>query len=361
MNFLQRLLQMAQMARATDVFQLLISEWAAGNLTEDVLPLTSKMFLGTVFTDEVLQMLIEVDETITFINIIDDIQQLDASPAVIVGCERLNTIFGKQSYSTYKSLHADLEQRQKDIEDRNQAVFDFLTRCMEETSPPLPKPVWIKLFADLPENKEELQQFTVAVAVTQLPEPRVIAEIMTGGLGAAGIGSAEEIGNWKIQWEERARRNELTAEERQTVLTYLTRVLRAELSSHDDLARVYGPSHPPEMTELNDDPEFPCSMHGGCRMFLCVCLENVDNEFGTDPKPPATVEWFRGSCDKCHGKIEHKHYAVRKPIFLGGWLGCYCSWDCIRKDMGTPSDLGTVAMIDAFEKKVLEVGIQDRN
>jgi len=42
--------------------------------------------------------------------------------------------------------------------------------------------------------------------------------------------------------------------------------------------------------------------------------------------------WFTGNCDECWYKIKKLRYAVRKPMQEGGWVGQFCSWDCVRKN-----------------------------
>ena len=50
----------------------------------------------------------------------------------------------------------------------------------------------------------------------------------------------------------------------------------------------------------------------------------------------------------------------------GGWIGCYCSFKCLRDgvsdkelDEGRP-DLATRSMVDSLEDQFDDIGIQDR-
>lgn len=54
-----------------------------------------------------------------------------------------------------------------------------------------------------------------------------------------------------------------------------------------------------------------------------------DNRFIDDPEDQF-ANWFTGNCDECWFKIRNKRYAVRKPLQTGGWIGQFCSWDCVR-------------------------------
>jgi hypothetical protein len=77
----------------------------------------------------------------------------------------------------------------------------------------------------------------------------------------------------------------------------------------------------------------PQGKEGPCRMFYCVCREfddeEIDNEF-LDEEIDSSA-WFSGECDVCEAKIQKLQYAVRFPVDGGGWLGCYCSFGCLRK------------------------------
>ena len=60
---------------------------------------------------------------------------------------------------------------------------------------------------------------------------------------------------------------------------------------------------------------------------------------------------------------------VRMPVEGGGWLGCYCSWKCVRDDI-PEQDEGIVELLDTsgirnflvdyFENKIREIGVYDR-
>jgi hypothetical protein len=71
---------------------------------------------------------------------------------------------------------------------------------------------------------------------------------------------------------------------------------------------------------------------GPCRMFRCICREFDDNDdeisYDEDVKPEDV--WFTGNCDICQKKISNYRHALRFPIDGGGWIGCYCSFECLE-------------------------------
>ena len=65
-----------------------------------------------------------------------------------------------------------------------------------------------------------------------------------------------------------------------------------------------------------------CSNYGGCRMLLCRCGEGDYFDYTNDREP----DWYTGHCAWCHRKVALRH-AKRIPLPVGGWRGCYCTWN----------------------------------
>ena len=72
---------------------------------------------------------------------------------------------------------------------------------------------------------------------------------------------------------------------------------------------------------------------GGPRMFLDNSFTFTDNDFEQEDDSP---DWFTGECFYCHNKIPNRRWAVRLPHWAGGWMGCFCSWDCVRYELVSP-------------------------
>lgn len=107
-----------------------------------------------------------------------------------------------------------------------------------------------------------------------------------------------------------------------------------------DLFRMYGPSN--RIGEDDEDRE--CL---DCRMLSCDCLMEDETDF---------ENWF-GRCEICLNKIKDISWALRAPHKNGGWYGCYCCFDCLKKDIEEDN-------IDNFEKvrsQILTFGIMDRS
>jgi thiol-disulfide isomerase/thioredoxin len=94
-------------------------------------------------------------------------------------------------------------------------------------------------------------------------------------------------------------------------------------------------------------------------MFTCRVYDQDD--FG------GYADWFTGNCQWCFGKIRRRRHAVRMPLPMGGWRGCYCDWSCVDDhlvDIETNGDgntdiLAIVGLIQYFMKQLHDYGIQD--
>ena len=148
------------------------------------------------------------------------------------------------------------------------------------------------------------------------------------------------------------------------------------IKENKNIFRVYGPvnSYPDtDFSELmTEEGEYDVNLiFGGARMFTDLSQE-------VDPETSVSLdEWFTGSCMQCFRRIRSYHYAVREPGLLGGWSGCFCSWECVRGsisdgqsaydfegDINDPSKLNMyaikLALTIQIENEMLDIGIAER-
>lgn len=165
--------------------------------------------------------------------------------------------------------------------------------------------------------------------------------------------------------------DEMDANERSNFLN-LFRVDPIEVEAiqqNQDVFRVYGPVNQYADTDFStlETPEGEPDIHkvfGGARMFTDMQLE------GEDEWDMPIDDWFRGFCQDCNKRIKKYFYAVREPRILGGWLGCYCNWDCVRtkikRELEDNEELRDMlkirlALIDEVDTTVRRIGIADRD
>jgi hypothetical protein len=174
-------------------------------------------------------------------------------------------------------------------------------------------------------------------------------DMMIKGLTMYGLEVMDMEGTKKILYDKVSNMNE------EQLLDYMKYLFRDEYRKYfmEDMSlfNIMGPVHPRMEVELD-----LCQKFGGCRMLYCNCFEY--HIFDPDSKSEKLLhghEWFKGKCDKCSRGIEKRCHAVRKPLPEGGWMGTFCSWNCLYLSGNVEDDL-----ISRFEKEVNEKKILDR-
>lgn len=130
---------------------------------------------------------------------------------------------------------------------------------------------------------------------------------------------------------------------------------RLNLGSNRDLFRLFGPVNVQVADQLQVDDE--CSNFGGCRMLVCRCFEG-------SPLSPSTERedhWFTGYCDYCLNQIESYRHAVRIPFLVGGWVGCFCSWDCCRRPASLEKYIVLLSGEEIYERVDVETELASAN
>jgi hypothetical protein len=167
-----------------------------------------------------------------------------------------------------------------------------------------------------------------------------------------------------------------TSDKKRLLVDGVANEILSALSDDINLYKIYGPSNVDVDADLTDTSD-PCSRHGGSRMFVCECY--------TIPDDDGSVNWFSGSCDECLKRIYRKCWAIRKPMIGGDWMGCFCSFDCIRdsivdsdppnraeipfdvpanvdnSNMEFPLSVLQLKMVDQLEDEMYTNGIYDRD
>ena len=100
---------------------------------------------------------------------------------------------------------------------------------------------------------------------------------------------------------------------------------------------------------------------GPCRMLQCECLggDGVD-----DPEPyqnDGNITWFHGKCDSCGKFIMDISHALRFPNHHGGWKGCYCSFECMKKDPPHKVTKEENILLGIMKANIDRDGIMDRS
>lgn len=117
--------------------------------------------------------------------------------------------------------------------------------------------------------------------------------------------------------------------------------------------RKYGPRNAFPVESKQKVDLYECTATGGCRMFSCMHFEHNNDPENQEPKD----DWFTGVCRECSINIKNRKYAVRRPLKGGGFVSCFCSFECMRNFV-KPDEIET-EMIHLIEKNIFRKGIYD--
>ena len=338
-----------------------LDRWKVTFPDSDQISMMARLFTLHSVNVPTLTFLSSIHTDYTFVELFDELILFDNSPQIAIACGRADAVYGNQPHETYKML------REKAIEQGNYVIEEFLIEKIAETAPFAKRGEYLKnyLAEYYPqfENRLPTEKELYDIAHTEsrkeveteivFPSNDETVNLLTEGLNNLGI-SVEDI--------ERAKdviRKEIENEDRkkELLLPILKERKEKELDKDRLLFWTFGPSNPLLNQNLNLDT--PSARYGGGRMFLFEL-------FDYDEENDYIVDWFTGSCRQCLLRIRNRWDALRKPGSMGGWKYCYCSFDCMRKDHEETElqedriDILTSKLIDAFEKTIFSIGIQDR-
>jgi hypothetical protein len=270
--------------------------------------------------------------------------EFDSSGQIITACQKADKIFGPQPYETYKIV----QEHAYELDNNN--VYEYATDKMEETAPYAEYPTWL-IKPDVLITDEELQKIPEKEINFEVPSDEEAVELMTKGLTHLGIsvGDLERAKTFLLQ-----KLSVSTMKEKIEILKPIMKNQTNEISTSDkELFRIFGPANP--LVDQDLTLNTPSSKYGGCRLFL-------DETFSYNEEFEYVEDWFT-PCNYCHLKIRKRWHALRKPRAHGGFVGCYCSFKCVRESVfwdGEEPDLLTHELINIFEKEIKETGIYDR-
>lgn len=281
----------------------------------------------------------------------------------------LDTIFGKQPYDVYEKLICILQPPNYiaptniDIADFNRVVYSHVLNIVKGISHYAPIPKWVlKITKRTPDDIPYDDAKSLPI---KLPDANEAADLIVND-----ISKDIKLGctNVDISLMKSTIIAAYSAAETDLKKVYiLLPVLHLLLNREEEdikLFRYFGPSNPIINTE---------GISGEiCTRMLCDTSyfdHDIDEEdILGDERELSPLEWYEGTCDKCNRKIHQYNHCFRMPRPCGGWLGCYCSANCVKDDLLVPSNEDEtmdyeirIYLIDYFEKLINKIGIYDIN
>lgn len=319
------------------------------------LPLLNQILMDTGLDDRVVVFVLENYPEKSYLSLALDFIKWRDDPNIVPGLTRLEDIKGPLEISEYQELYNTASTS-------NLNAATFFEYQLNTRSDYAEIPSWVKNFTEEKEIPREDE------LIIPEPEPFIfdtpknnedVVELLTEGLRLSGK-SEEEVE--LAQSELRKRLVASTQEEKaQIVHEALENSARGNLADDEELFALLGPVNTIVDSDLTDD-EGLCQKYGGCRMLCCIEFEDFltsGNEviYPIDQYKP--TDWFTGHCQVCHLRIHRPSHALRMPLDHGGWKGCYCSEQCLRKDIPSKNKL-VEELINEVMIQLNKIGIQDR-
>ena len=265
------------------------------------------------------------------------------------------------------------------------SIRRHLRFSLEKVAEYAPVPKYIRNFdidaGELPELVEPTEEELDKVSIATLADFLVVSEYQDGLLAGANILLSDDASKNVEFLTEKLELLDIEDRQKLARMYKLNPNEIGALQNNPNLFRVYGPVNmylDEDFSNFKTEEGLPNInvVTGGARMF-----SDMKIEFDPDSDEiPDT--WFTGVCGACSKRILAYHHAVRVPHQTGGWMGCYCSWECVRdfvKALATPDNtleeepdagydpdqynfyLLRLALIDEYEEQMNEFGIQDRD
>jgi hypothetical protein len=121
--------------------------------------------------------------------------------------------------------------------------------------------------------------------------------------------------------------------------------------------RVWGPKNSIPGKECASGPDGK----GPCRMLQCECLDLDEDDNNDIYENEGEVTWFKGKCDGCGDFIPDLSHALRFPHRNGGWVGCYCSFDCMVNHPPDQICKEENILLGIMKENIDRYGIMDRS
>lgn len=352
-----------------DAIPMIIAVWAAANVDEDYAPTATMVFLYKDLLPGFFPFYAKVFTEWTYEWHMTNLLVLNNDEGTQMACERIHQAYGDQPLEVYKNVLYEVRLRKDGLLPYNVYIEEFIGNIMSlsKNGEYAEIPEWIiYIEGEIPSHEQWVETLPILGDVDfVIPNADEAAQLIIDNLKIQN--------NIPPEAESQAYDDlyaTLSGASLKTRIALIAPFVKVpnELRLFDDeeMFRILGPSFPLAGDNyLDSRSQNPCARFGGCRAMLCFEYENNDGygevllEDVDSTGLYAMLEWYTGACDFCRKKIRAKHHAVRMPMDTGGWLGCYCSFKCIRNDIVKPNPIRE-PLVDIFENQYRKYGIYDR-
>jgi len=365
----ESILEILNKAERLDLINKFIDMMTEANSEENTVPYICKLLTYNI-SEDVLTTINQV-KGLEYYPLVDGLMEMHDENAVWSAITKIKILF-PDDFLKNSLIDNDLRNLLAKAEDlQNISIKQYIGALITvNTKKEIKKPYWI-----VTKENEPIKTHKELVEKLVIPEIKPWVSSNTEKSVQRDVNYLVSLIDESIDLE--SAREDLTkkmssmsAEERMENINWLRKnnsLMQLELE--EEIFKVLGACLPwPDGINLEKESKDPCALFGGCRVWTCYENENINEDTGGDIIEDvvdrgllAELEWFKGQCDgvNCQRKISYKHWAVRMPLEIGGWIGCYCSFECIRNDVESDNEV-RMKLINGFEEIYNTVGIYDR-
>lgn len=341
---LNSLLEVCYVNNKTAPCKQIIDAFELARYRIDPVHILTTLFLNTSISKDTLEFVLQCYSTRTITDYMIDVINMTDDTTAVKLANSISHYFKDVPNETWLIL-LNLTDDFEDVEYRNPMLRAFLQSKVSETGSFITPPNWMKN-VDLP--KLELYPDcipSVMEAVTLLLE-----DITRNKINLLSDIDDEHLKNMLI-----AQYSISTVIER---IKLLSAIKQLPESNDRNIFLEFGPIN--TVYTINTEllpPHHECRRFGGCRMFLCREFECCYEENASLSEDDELADWFTGCCCICLKRIKSRYHCLRLPLVHGGWRGCYCPGDCIKKDIKDPI---TAVMFGRILSQLSDIGIRNR-
>jgi hypothetical protein len=359
-ELLIQILEMIQKSDFKEGLKTTLHFWGAmetglDDFVGEIYPIIPTLFLDQIPFHILYYIMNTLSDVVSVEEVAIDLFQKGEGEELKLALKNLFDMLGMPSGTAYRSLWDEATNS------GNEVAIEFMSGLQSKYSERVDKPSYVIENEDKMEEKDLLMIADDIISeICTLDTMDQCVDLLIGGLVKQGIDLLEPL---KVRELLVHKLTQMKSEDR---MKYLSAFVIEKMKENDSLFHILGPIHHQEQVhQLGGKSQHSsrCEKYYGCRMFYCDCFEFHLTDPNNDSSKevvdqPVIPGWFKGQCEKCDRKIPKRCYAVRCPLENGGWLGTYCSWNCLYLS-GNGGDVSE-RWIARYEKEMNEKKIIDR-
>lgn len=352
-EILIKILEMIQKSDFTEGLKVTLHFWGSmetgfDDFIGEIYPIIPTLFLDQIPFQLLYYIMNTLSDMVSVEEVAIELFQKGDGEELKAALKNLFDMLGTPSGETYRLLWDEATNS------GNQIAMEFMSGLQSKYTERIEKPSYILENEDKMEERDLL--FIAEDIISEICELNTMeqcVELLMKGLERYGIELLDKKKSQDLLYD---KLSNMKDEDR---MKYLSAFVIEQIKENESLFHILGPINHRDVQfeKIKRDNGSRCDY--GCRMLYCDCFEFHLNDPETGMNKESEVPgWFKGQCEKCSRKIPKRCYAVRCPLENGGWLGTYCSWNCLY--LSGKGGETTEELISRFEKEMNEKKIIDR-